>query len=257
MNLKTFLIKYRISEEKYKTSGLEWDELLAIGDDYESLLPRLESVGRYVVDVILKDKIVHSINYRIKEKEHLLSKIIRKMSDEPSLGITIDNYRNIITDLIGIRALHLFKEDWISIHKYLLNKWEMAETPTAYVRSGDSERIIQFYKDNDCQVEQHKFGYRSAHYLLQSSPNREMFVVELQVRTLFEEAWGEIDHKVRYPYHLDNELLVRLSSILNRLSGDADEMASYMLYLKSRQEKTEQEHQETLRSKNKVIDLKE
>ena len=120
MDFQTFLDTFRFSEEQFQKSGIAWDELLAIADDYGRLVPELETVGRYVVDIILKNKIVHSINYRLKDPDHLLSKIVRKRLESPKNDIGLDNYKDRITDLIGIRALHLFKEDWIQIHRYHL-----------------------------------------------------------------------------------------------------------------------------------------
>lgn len=254
MEFQTFLETFRFSEEQFQSAGIGWIELLAIADDYNRSMPDLETVGRYVVDIILKNKIVHSINYRLKDPDHLLAKIVRKRLESPDNDIGIENYKDRITDLIGIRALHLFKEDWIRIHRYITSNWEMAEKPKAYVREGDSERILQFYRDNECSVEFHKFGYRSVHYLLETSPNRQKFIIEMQVRTLFEEAWGEIDHTVRYPYNLDSDVLARLSSILNSISGNADELGSYMLYMTSRQERIESEYRKTLQEKNRIIE---
>ncbi|MFH2115266.1 MAG: hypothetical protein ABIJ86_12255 [Spirochaetota bacterium] len=253
MDFNTFLQTYRFTPEQFERSGLDWDQLLAIAEDYKRQLPDLEAIARYVVDIILKSKIVHSINYRLKDPDNLMSKIVRKRLENPESPIGLDNYQERITDLIGIRALHLFKEDWIRIHRYLSANWELAEQPVAYVREGDSERILEFYRENQCGVEFHAFGYRSVHYTLATSPNRRRFVIEMQVRTLFEEAWGEIDHTVRYPYNLDNDVLARLSSILNSISGNADEIGSYMLYMKGRQEKVEAEYQETLQEKNRLI----
>jgi ppGpp synthetase/RelA/SpoT-type nucleotidyltranferase len=253
MELHTFLETFRFDERQFEQSGISWEELLAIADDYNRNLPDLEAIGRYVVDIILKNKIVHSINYRLKDPDHLLSKIVRKRLESPDDCIDIDNYKDRITDLIGIRALHLFKEDWIRIHRYIIANWELAEQPVAYVREGDSERILDFYRENECAIEFHKFGYRSVHYSLTTSPNKHRFVIEMQVRTLFEEAWGEIDHTVRYPYNLDNDVLARLSSILNSISGNADEIGSYMLYMKSRQDKLEAEYSETIQEKNRLI----
>jgi GTP pyrophosphokinase len=59
---------------------------------------------------------------------------------------------------------------------------------------------------------------------------------------------------VRYPHEQDNELLVRLSSILNRLSGDADELGSYMRYFRIRDKRRQREHQRQLDEKNRVIE---
>jgi len=244
---------YGITDERLASAGLSWDDLSEIERSYATIQGGLESVGSYVVDALLKCPKVHSIKYRLKESDHLLEKIVRKRNDDETRVITAKNYRNEITDLIGIRALHLFKEDWLSVHDYIKETWELSESPVAYVRSGDSEKIIEYYRQNGCEVREHRFGYRSVHYLISSSPDRERYVIEIQARTVFEEAWGEIDHVMSYPYTQDNELLVRLSSILNRLAANADELGSYMRYLKARTDLMQTEYAQTIGKKNQLI----
>ncbi|TFH05307.1 MAG: hypothetical protein E4H09_02215 [Spirochaetales bacterium] len=253
MDKTDLLHKYGISEDRFRESGVEWDDLRSIEEDYAAIRSGLESVGRYVVDALLKCPKVHSIKYRLKDAEHLVEKIIRKRLENPQRIITPDNYREQITDLVGIRALHLFKEDWLAVHTYIKDTWELSEPPLAYVRSGDSEKILDFYRQNDCEVREHRHGYRSVHYLISSSPDRERHTIEIQARTVFEEAWGEIDHVISYPYTQDNELLVRLSSVLNRLSANADELGSYMRYLKNQTDRMETEYGQTIQAKNLLI----
>ena len=254
IGIAEFFHKYRVNPEAFHAVGLSWETLCRIADDYARLTPALENVGRYIVEAILKCPRVHSIKYRLKDPEHLIEKIVRKTIHDPTRDITAENYRHSITDLVGIRALHLFKEDWVFVHEYIRDTWHLAEKPTAYVRAGDSEKIVQYYRDNECEVREHRFGYRSVHYLVETKPDREKHVVEIQARTVFEEGWGEIDHVISYPYHTENELLVRLSSVLNRLAANADELGSYMRYLKSRTDAMETQFNETLSEKNSLIE---
>ncbi|TVQ22481.1 MAG: hypothetical protein EA382_12005, partial [Spirochaetaceae bacterium] len=132
---------YGISDSRLRDAQTTWDELEEIERRYATIRSGLDSVGRYVVDAVLKCPTVHSIKYRLKEPDHLLEKIVRKRCENPARSITPDNYRSEITDLVGIRALHLFKEDWLSVHTYIKETWELTEQPIAYVRSGDSEKI--------------------------------------------------------------------------------------------------------------------
>ena len=254
MRKNEILNKFSLCEEEFIEIGLDWNELRKIESNYEKYRQTLDSVGRFVIDQMMDSPSIHSLNYRLKDKDHLLSKIVRKRLENPKRIINLDNYRSEISDLVGIRALHLFKEDWQGIHRYICENWDLAEKPVAYVRQGDSKRITDYYHNSDCLVEEHKYGYRSIHYLLKIRPKNEDFLVEVQVRTLFEEAWGEIDHRVRYPHEQDNELLVRLSSILNRLAGDADELASYMRYFRIRDKRRQREYQRQLDAKNETID---
>ena len=86
----------------------------------------------------------------------------------------------------------------------------------------------QEYEDCKCVVEEHPQNYRSVHYLLESAPTKEKVIVELQVRTIFEEAWSEIDHRVNYPSPMPEAIVGHYLSIFNRLTGNADEMASFL-----------------------------
>lgn len=254
MDRDAFLEKYNISRDTLDRAGVTWPEIERTVAEYTRLKPALESVGRYVVDALLKCGKVHSIKYRLKEDEHLAEKIIRKCSADSGRRVTPENFREEITDLVGIRALHLFKEDWINVHEYICSTWSLAEKPVAYVRAGDSEEVLKYYNSNNCEVKEHRFGYRSVHYLIESRPDLEKYVVEVQARTVFEEAWGEIDHVISYPYQTGNELLVRLSMILNRLAANADELGSYMRYLKAKTDFTEQQYRQTIREKNVLIE---
>lgn len=249
-----FFYKYNIDPLAFDRCSLTWPMLEEIRDKYETMKPGLETCAKYSVEELLKCRKVHSINYRIKETDHLLEKIIRKTVADPSRSINADNFSAEITDLIGVRTLHLFKEDWKDIHGYLCDNWELYEKPTAYYRQGDSRRILDYYQENNCRIEENPYGYRSVHYLVKSGLGKVQHITEIQVRTIFEEAWGEIDHTVRYPYFADNEMLVRLSSILNKLAGDADELGTYMRYLKIKTQSTDAEHRRELQEKNRIID---
>jgi len=238
MNSSEFLNRYNISAEAFASSGISWDELEEIRDNYLHTRDELEPTARQLVNILHKTEKVHSVSYRIKAPEHLMAKIIRKRIRKPRLVINLDNYRKEITDLIGIRVLHLFKEDWMDIHSFIIRTWNLRKTPVAYVRRGDPTGYINSFKTSGCMIKEHPFGYRSVHYLLKSmiseqAPLLEQ-VSEVQVRTLFEEAWSSIDHHVRYPYEPRNVLLNELLVILNRLAGSADEMGSYIIYLKKK-----------------------
>ena len=51
--------------------------------------------------------------------------------------------------------------------------------------------------------------------------------IEIQIKTLFEEGWGEIDHSILYPQRKGNAMLTEFSELLNRLAGMGDEMGSF------------------------------
>ena len=204
LNQKKFLEEYGISRSKFKRADISWADVRLIYSSHSKNSPYLYAVGKFVEEHLRLLSSVHSTRMRVKEPEHLIEKIIRKRADEGRLDITADNYKNRITDLVGVRALHLLKSDWFSIHEYILQKWDLLEKPEAKVRQGDPETLLELFRTHQCDINTHPAGYRSVHYLLSLQPTKMNVAVEIQVRTLFEEGWSEIDHKVRYPYDLDN-----------------------------------------------------
>lgn len=193
---------------------------------------------------------VHSVKSRLKEPEHVKEKIIRKKIKNSELDINMQNYKEIVTDLVGVRALHLFKEDWGAIHDYIINKWELKEPPTANVRKGDNEK--QFI-DKYCSINYHEYGYRSVHYLVEAGIGKDLDLVEIQVRTIFEEGWSEIDHKIRYPYDKDNPILAPFLFHFNTLAGNADEMGSYIKFLQEELNRREAEVRKLLDERDEQI----
>lgn len=250
MRKEEFLKKYNIEQEAFEKAGLEWEELLEIYTDYCERQNELEPILNMVADTLRRDDKVHSIKQRVKNPEHLIEKIIRKKIKNPSRIITVENYRDEITDLLGIRVIHLFKEDWEDIHKLITGKWEFKEAPTANLRSGDDETRFKKY---NCEIKEHPYGYRSVHYLIVVKPYKQEVTVELQVRTIFEEGWSEIDHKIRYPYDIDNTIIANYLVMFNRIAGSADEMGSYIRYLHGELTELKRKHDTELEEKNRLI----
>lgn len=75
-------------------------------------------------------------------------------------------------------------------------------------------------------MKEHHLDYRSVHYLVRSRPTKEPQVAEIQVRTIFEEGWSEIDHAVRYPVEQCSQHAAHMLAVLNRIAGGADEIGS-------------------------------
>lgn len=250
----SFLAKFRISEESFIKSRCDWDELVAIFIDFKSKKEELLVAGNLILERLRLIQEIHSLKIRIKDPEHLIEKIIRKKEENPERQITLERYSTEITDLIGVRALHLFKDEWINIHDGITDIWETHEPPTAYIRAGDPDK---FFSDHGCEIKPHNAGYRSVHYLIKSQPTKTLHIAEVQVRTIFEEGWSEIDHRLRYPNDINNELLNEYLQIFNRLAGSADEMGSYIKLLKSaltaREIKYEEERDQFIKEKEIIL----
>lgn len=249
-----FLRKFRIQKEEFNKTGYDWNELKKIKSNYIMLKPELEPTASDIVSRLFKAPKVHSIRYRIKHEEHVIEKIIRKKLEDPERVINIDNYTTELTDLVGVRVLHLYKDDWKKIHKFIQKTYELKETTKAYIREGDDQT---FYKDLDCDIKVHPNNYRSVHYIIESNPTKKTFYSEIQVRTLFEEGWSEIDHDIRYPYNMHNLILGQYLNIFNRIAGSADEMGMYIKKLEKNFLDQRFEHQvEVGEKEQKILELK-
>ncbi len=114
-----------------------------------------------------------------------------------------------------------------------MGTWPRHEEPIAYYREGDPNEILDTFRENGLTPEKHEAGYRSIHYLIETQPTKDTYIVELQIRTLIEEAWSEIDHLVKYPYGTSNPIISNFLDIFNRLAGSADEMGTFIMRLES------------------------
>lgn len=247
---------YGLTEEILQKTGLEWATLEEIHDQHVSVMTELRSAADYVSGRLQQVPAVHSLKIRVKNPEHLVEKVIRKKLKSPELSFDEVSYETLITDLIGIRALHLIKDEWRAIHEFVTDTWELFEQPLAYVRQGDPPALLQGFGDAGCRVDEHPFGYRSIHYILKTQPAKCVRLVELQVRTIFEEGWSEIDHRVRYPRQSDNPYLAGFLTIFNRLAGAADEMGTFTKELSSyihAQGQREEETEQLLREKEEAL----
>jgi putative GTP pyrophosphokinase len=246
--------------EILERAGITSEELVAIQQDFIKKSVGYEQDAEYISSVLLKTPGVHSVRYRIKDPRHLADKVVRKRLENADRKITLETYEQELTDLSGVRVLHLFKGDWQRIHNFITSTWDLKEKPTAYFRQGDGEDVLSMFKQQDCDVKEHVVGYRSVHYIIETSPTKVKRHLEIQVRTIFEEGWSEIDHKIRYPNFSDNPLTNSLLLILNRLAGSADEMSSFVQELSTHLvnsaldfKKLEEEKNEQIRKLEAII----
>ena len=224
-----FLESMNINPNSVKNINLDIKLLVDIANDYNSAETQEELLdsAELIAKKIQRCKQVHSVRWRVKNTRHLIKKIIRKKesNNEKYTDIDVTNYKSKLDDLIGVRAIYLFKHEWLPVHQHILSRWTPKEKVVVYYREGDD---LEQYSQPDCETKKHPDSYRSIHYIV---PATEKFTCEVQTRTIFEEAWSEIDHIVRYPSFSENPHLKQFLNIFNRLAGSADEMGSYVIAL--------------------------
>lgn len=163
--------------------------------------------------------IVHSVKARLKDREHLGEKISRKWDEADP--INPENIFKKITDLAGVRVLHLYQDQFPSIHNEILSKandlkdWYLPEQPKAYTWDPESK---QFFEGLGVVVQIKESFYTSVHYLIRPRADSPI-CCEIQVRTLFEEIWGEVDHSLNYPQPSSNLACREQLRVLAKLVG--------------------------------------
>lgn len=251
-----FLQKYRITDKFYELEKMNpnlWDTIREIYNDYESKIKRgfYKKIVNSFVQEIGTPSAMHSMRYRVKSPESLIVKIINKMcsdfTDMDYVNISRDTYGKVIMDLLGARILIRHRYQWEEVHdliwklyykgteKYVkdrLNDYAdeeepfLAERPKVFYRYEESTKCYELKGRDTFDFEKNNSGYSSNHYII----NYHGTYIELQVRTLFDEAWSENDHDFVYKLHAGNKKLVlkRTSNLLSKVAEVADELSMFM-----------------------------
>lgn len=143
-----------------------------------------------LIDELLTDESIqcHSINGRSKDIDSLRKKISKPEK----------NYQQLtdITDLCGIRIITYFSNDVDNVAKIIEKEFII-----------DRKNSIDKRHENDPD----RFGYLSLHYVAQlnnkrhSLPEYKKFKemkFEIQIRSILQHAWAEIEHDIGYKSEL-------------------------------------------------------
>lgn len=144
----------------------------------------------------------HSISYRVKEKDSLSKKIEKK-----------DKYESIveITDIIGLRIIVNYSDEVDSIAEILEKEFNI-----------DTENTI----DKRATLDPDRFGYLSLHYVGQLNKERVKLIeykrykelkFEIQIRSILQHTWAEIEHDIGYKSKIEIPKSVRRQ--FSRLAG--------------------------------------
>lgn len=179
------------------------DKLVAYFVSHEELFSRvLVSLNGYLTLSKKLKPYIHTIKSRMKDPDHLKRKLIRKAiefkEEQKEFAIDNENLSLEINDLVGFRIIHLHTKQFEQIDRHLKEifkeqQCEIIEGPIAKTWDDESR---DYFSSIKIATEVNKNMYTSVHYVIQPSPK---ITCELQVRTLMEEVWGEVDHSINYP----------------------------------------------------------
>lgn len=154
-------------------------------DSSKNVLDNLDKILLTLVSSLLEQKNirVHQVQTRVKDRDSLENKIIRKNEKYKSLSD--------ITDVVGVRIITYFDDEVDQIADLIKEEFNIDKNNSVDKRKIDSDR----------------FGYRSLHYVAclkedrtklpeYSSCGEQKF--EFQIRTILQHSWAEIEHGLGY-----------------------------------------------------------
>lgn len=149
------------------------------------------AVSRILEECLQTRKIkVQTVQHRAKAAKSFSDKAAipsEANPNEPRYRLPLEE----ITDLAGVRIITYFLTTLHEIDRLLGEEFEVIE------RSNKGEVLL----------EEERFGYQSVHYLVRIKRERAHFAeyqrysdatVEVQVRTILQHAWAEIEHDIQY-----------------------------------------------------------
>ena len=171
-------------------------------------------------------ELIHFIKWRVKSMGSLREKLRRKTIAEKSKEqrergelINEGNLFEKVVDLAGVRILHLHTEQMRRIHQLILDvireqKYDLVGVPTAHCWDSEYEQIFREY---GIKTETRGTMYTTVHYDIIAN-QRTRITCELQVRSLMDEVWSEVSHRVNYPNMSSSEACRDQLKVLARLT---------------------------------------
>jgi len=162
-------------------------------NDYTIVKPNYDQMGQKVHEIIkenlsLANINVHAVNYRVKTTESFKKKIESKNYAEPL---------SELTDLLGLRIIAYVEDDVERICEKIRSLFTVDE-----VNSIDKNKLLG----------EDRVGYRSIHLICSLGDDRtnlpenyrfKGLVFEIQVRTILQHSWAEIEHDKNYKFSGD------------------------------------------------------
>ena len=163
----------------------------------------------FIVSSVLEEAGIetHTITGRIKNREESVRKFTRKYQDKLEAGQTPYEIKNYINDLIGLRIVLLYETDIDKVGELLQQEFTVLDKTDKSRQLAETENA---------------FGYKGLHLDLTFSEARAAmreyspyldFSFEVQIRTIIQDAWSVLDHKIKYKKAIPSYLERRINSL--------------------------------------------
>lgn len=164
-------------------------------DEFLLVRPKYDAFAKAVKDILIqalsaKDIQVNSTDARAKDPESFGNKAAAQSEIDPGAPKYPDPL-NDITDLAGVRIITFFPRTVSDVGTCIREEFE----------------VLEYMDHRRTRLQEEQFGYLSEHYLVRLSSKRTTLpeyrahsglVAEVQVRTILQHAWAEIEHDIQY-----------------------------------------------------------
>ena len=133
--------------------------------------------------------------------DECIGKFERKYADEAQGNFHIKDY---VTDLLGIRVICIYESDILRVREIIKNNFLVIDVTD---------------KSNALETHDNQFGYKGLHLDVKLSETRLQLPeyksfrdlkFEIQVRSIVQDAWSEVDHKLKYKKRIPGDLRRRI-----------------------------------------------
>jgi putative GTP pyrophosphokinase len=150
---------------------------------------------------------ISKIESRVKEREECIQKFNLKY--RPGLEERGEPYaiKDHISDLVGLRIVCLYEDDIERIGRILEDQFEVISITDKIATIENTEG---------------SFGYKGMHFDIKLKPPRvdlpdyrvyAELQFEIQVRTIVQDSWSVLDHKIKYKKSIPNSLKRRINTL--------------------------------------------
>lgn len=150
---------------------------------------------------------VSKVEGRVKEKEECIRKFNRKYRTELETNAQEYSIKDHISDVIGLRIVCLYEDDIEKIGNVLSEHFDVIEVTNKIALIENTEG---------------SFGYKGLHLDLKLGKSRRSlpeyaayadFNFEIQIRTIIQDSWSILDHKIKYKKSIPNRLKRRINTL--------------------------------------------
>jgi putative GTP pyrophosphokinase len=150
---------------------------------------------------------ISKIDGRVKDKEECIRKFNLKYRTDAESKSEPYTIKDHITDLIGLRIVCLYEDDIEKAQVCLSEHFEVIDV---------TDKIAQIENTEG------SFGYKGLHLDLKLNGHRitlpeytiySNFRFEVQIRTIIQDSWSVLDHKIKYKKSIPNSLKRRINTL--------------------------------------------